>query len=82
MMLCMTGLAGCLASMPTVGGVLGSVAGSVKQNDGSTTLLMIDNRSGVQLAAAEGSARGFNVAGWGGTLGVQGGSTPASRQVK
>jgi hypothetical protein len=115
--------------------VLGGVAGSLKQNDASTTLTMIDNRSGVQLAAAEGSASGFDLGGWssafgwagagaagaytrtpegkvimaafvdsygqlvqairdyraqtvkgglgtGGTLGVQGGSTPAGRQVK
>ncbi len=53
----------------TFGGPLSSVAGSVKQNDASTTLIMIDNRSGVQLAVAEGTARGFNVSGWGGAYG-------------
>lgn len=47
-----------------VGGVLGSVAGNVKQNEAATTLIMIDNRSGVQLAAAEGSARAYNFGGW------------------
>jgi hypothetical protein len=41
-------------------GVIGSLAGNVSQNEASTTLTMIDNRSGVQLAAAEGSASGFN----------------------
>ncbi len=47
-----------------VGGLFGSVAGAVagglRSNEASTTLLMIDNRSGVQLAAAEGSAKNFD----------------------
>lgn len=116
-------------------GILGGAAGNVKQHEASTTLLMIDNRSGVQLAAAEGTARNFDFGVWsaaygwaavgagsaytrtpegkvivaafvdsynqlvratrnyraqtvkgglgtGGTLGVQGGSTPASQKVK
>lgn len=37
-------------------GVLGALAGSLKFKEASTMLTMIDNRSGVQLAAAEGSA--------------------------
>jgi hypothetical protein len=41
-------------------GVLGAVAGSMKQNEASTTLLLIDNRSGVQVSAAEGSAQNFD----------------------
>ena len=106
----------------------------MKSNEASTTLIMIDNRSGVQLAAAEGSAKNFDFGffgsaftaglgggasgysntpegkiiiaafadsynqlvkavknykaqtvkgglGTGGTLGVQGGSTPASQEV-
>ncbi|MEO8250027.1 MAG: CsgG/HfaB family protein [Burkholderiales bacterium] len=118
-----------------LGGVAGSVAGGVKFNDASTVLTLIDNRSGVQLASAEGSARNtdfnvfggmFNGAGYqgasaytrtpegkvlvaafidsynqmvktlrnyraqevkgglgtGGTLGVQGGSTPAGRKIR
>lgn len=47
-----------------VGGLFGSVAGAVagglKANEASTTLLLVDNRSGVQLAAAEGSAKNFD----------------------
>ncbi|HWP20489.1 MAG TPA: hypothetical protein VNO84_15260 [Burkholderiaceae bacterium] len=39
-----------------VGGVLAAVGGGVKFNDASTMLTLIDNRSGVQVAAAEGSA--------------------------
>ncbi|TAL16484.1 MAG: peptidoglycan-binding protein [Aquabacterium sp.] len=62
------------------GGVLGAVAGSLKFNDASTVLTMIDNRSGVQLAAAEGSARNtdFNLFGGlagGGAFGGLGGYT-------
>ncbi len=39
------------------GGVLAGLAGSAKVKEASTLLTLIDNRSGVQLAAAEGSAR-------------------------
>jgi len=116
------------------GAVLAAGAGSMKSNEAGTTLIMIDNRSGVQLAAAEGSAKNFDFGffgsaftaglgggasgysntpegkiivaafadsynqlvkavknykaqtvqgglGNGGTLGVQGGSTPASQAV-
>lgn len=46
-----------------IGGVAGAVIGSMKFNDASTMLLMIDNRSGVQLAAAEGSSRNVDFTG-------------------
>jgi curli biogenesis system outer membrane secretion channel CsgG len=115
--------------------MLGAVAGSVKRNEASTTLLLIDNRSGVQIAASEGTAGNFDFSmfgaaftgglagggggysntpqgkvvvaafadsfnqmvrslrsykaqtvkgglGTGGRLGVDGGSTPASREIK
>ncbi len=39
------------------GSVVGAVAGGIKTSDASTMLTLIDNRSSVQLAAAEGSAR-------------------------
>jgi curli biogenesis system outer membrane secretion channel CsgG len=42
------------------GGLLGMVAGSVSRNEASTTLLLIDNRSGVQIAAAEGTGKNFD----------------------
>lgn len=47
------------------GRVFGALAGGLKSNEASTTLLLVDNRSGVQLAAAEGSAQNwdFNLAG-------------------
>lgn len=47
-----------------LGGGLGSVAslvgGSMKSNEASTMLLLTDNRSGIQLAAAEGSAKNWD----------------------
>jgi len=39
------------------GRILGSVAGSASVKEASTMLTLVDNRSSVQLAAAEGSAR-------------------------
>ncbi|MEO8155840.1 MAG: CsgG/HfaB family protein [Rhizobacter sp.] len=116
-------------------GLLGAVAGNVSRNEASTTLLLIDNRSGVQIAASEGTAKNFDFGmfgaaftgglagggggysntpqgkvvvaafadsfnqmvkslrnykaqtvkgglGTGGRLGVDGGSTPASRELK
>jgi hypothetical protein len=62
-----------------VGGMLGSVGslvgGSIKSNEASTMLLLTDNRSGVQLAAAEGSAKNWDygvVAGFFGGVGAAG----------
>ncbi|NEX60218.1 CsgG/HfaB family protein [Noviherbaspirillum galbum] len=68
-----TGGVGALA-----GGLLGPlgavVAGSLKSNEASTMLLMVDNRSGIQLAAAEGSAKNWDMAGGLGMLGGLGGA--------
>lgn len=66
-----------------VGGMLGSVGsiigGSMKSNEASTMLLLTDNRSGIQLAAAEGSAKNwdFGAAGalWGSAFGGASGFT-------
>lgn len=66
-----------------VGGMLGRVGsivgGSMKSNEASTMLLLTDNRSGIQLAAAEGSAKNwdFGAAGalWGGAFGGASGFT-------
>lgn len=59
------------------GGVLGVLAGSLSFKEASTMLTMIDNRSGVQLAAAEGSARNMDMGifggAFGGALGAAGG---------
>ncbi|MGZ8287827.1 MAG: curli assembly protein CsgG [Telluria sp.] len=47
-----------------VGGRIGVVAsligGSMKSNEASAMLLLTDNRSGIQLAAAEGSAKNWD----------------------
>lgn len=50
-------------------GVFGALAGGVKTNEASTTLIMIDNRSGVQLAAAEGTAKNMDFNVFGGLFG-------------
>jgi Putative peptidoglycan binding domain/Curli production assembly/transport component CsgG len=44
-------------------GVLGAVAGGIRTNEASTMLVLVDNRSGVQIGAAEGSSSNtdFNV---------------------
>jgi curli biogenesis system outer membrane secretion channel CsgG len=119
-----------------VGGLIGFAAGGLKANEAATTLLLVDNRSGVQISAAEGNAKNFDYSffgagfisglgvggasgfantpegkvivaafadsynqmvkalrnykaqtvrgglGTGGRLGVQGGSTPASKEIK
>jgi curli biogenesis system outer membrane secretion channel CsgG len=51
------------------GGVVGAIAGSIKFNDASTMLVLVDNRSGVQLAAAEGSSRNTDLNLFGGLIG-------------
>lgn len=47
-----------------IGGLLGSIGsligGSVRSNEASTMLLLTDNRSGIQLSAAEGSAKNWD----------------------
>jgi curli biogenesis system outer membrane secretion channel CsgG len=56
-----------------IGGLFGSVGaligGSISNNEAATTLIMIDNRSGVQLAAAEGSAKNMDFGFMGGLFG-------------
>ena len=44
-------------------GVLGAIAGGIKTNEASTMLVLVDNRSGVQVGAAEGSGSNtdFNI---------------------
>jgi curli biogenesis system outer membrane secretion channel CsgG len=63
------GIGGALGGIPYAG-AFGMLAGGLRQNEASTTLTLVDNRSGVQLAAAEGAASNvdFNIlgAGWGG----------------
>lgn len=63
------GASGALGGLGVFGAVAGAVAGGLKSNEASTTLVMIDNRSGVQLAAAEGSAKNFDFNLFGGAFG-------------
>ncbi|RZI79969.1 MAG: peptidoglycan-binding protein [Rubrivivax sp.] len=50
-------------------GLIGALAGSVGRNEASTTLLLIDNRSGVQISAAEGTAKNFDFGMFGAAFG-------------
>jgi hypothetical protein len=50
-------------------GMFGVLAGSVGRNEASTTLLLIDNRSGVQISAAEGTAKNFDFGMFGAAFG-------------
>lgn len=75
------------ALLPSRLGILGAAAGSIGQNEASTTLLLIDNRSGVQISAAEGTARNFDFgifgSAWAG-LGAAGGgysNTPRGKVI-
>jgi curli biogenesis system outer membrane secretion channel CsgG len=70
-----SGVGGGLGGFGAFGAVAGLVAGGLKSNEASTTLLMVDNRSGVQLAAAVGSAQNYdyNVLGAGFGFGGGGG---------
>ena len=68
------GITGALGALiPGMGGkVVGAVAGSAKFKEASTMLTLIDNRSGVQLAAAEGSASNVDFGGLGSAFGGSG----------
>jgi hypothetical protein len=67
-------------------GVLGAVAGGMRTNEASTMLVLVDNRSGVQVGAAEGSSSNtdFNigVALFGGSAGGVGGGYTNTPQGK
>jgi hypothetical protein len=52
-----------------VGPLGGAIGGSIKSKEASTLLTLVDNRSGVQLAAAEGSAKNMDFGLIGGLFG-------------
>jgi Curli production assembly/transport component CsgG len=62
------GVGGALAVIPYAG-ALGALAGGVKTSEASTTLTLVDNRSGVQLASAEGAASNTDFSLFGGGFG-------------
>jgi curli biogenesis system outer membrane secretion channel CsgG len=57
----------------SAGRLVGGIAGGLKSNEASTTLLLVDNRSGVQLAAAVGSAKNYDFSLGGAMFGHGGG---------
>ncbi|HJQ85498.1 MAG TPA: CsgG/HfaB family protein [Candidatus Binatia bacterium] len=64
-----SGLGGALGGVVPYGGVIGAAAGGLRSNEASTTLLLIDNRSGVQLSASQGSAKNWDIGGIGALFG-------------
>ena len=57
------------------GRLLGGLAGSANFKEASTMLTLVDNRSSVQLAAAEGSARNTDFGLWGRLIGSSAGGS-------
>lgn len=49
-----------------VGGWVGAIAGGLKSNEAATTLLLIDNRSGVQVSSSVGNAKNWDYGIFGG----------------
>ena len=80
------GIGGALGAFGGKLGALSALAGGMKSNEASTTLIMIDNRSGVQLAAAEGSAKNVDFslfgAGFSGGIGAAAGGYQNSPEGK
>jgi len=62
-----------LAGLVPFGSAIGAIAGNMQSKEASTLLTLIDNRSGVQLAAAEGSASSMDFGAIGALLGSSGG---------
>ncbi|MGB7304577.1 MAG: CsgG/HfaB family protein [Burkholderiaceae bacterium] len=55
------------------GGLFKAIAGGFRKNESSTTLLLLDNRSAVQISASEGYASSTNLSIAGGLFGGRGG---------
>jgi hypothetical protein len=66
------GLGGALGGIPYAG-AFGALAGGLRTSEASTTLTLVDNRSGVQLASAEGAASNTDFNLLGGGFGAGGG---------
>lgn len=63
------GLAGIGNLFGNTGRAIGAVAGTFSTNEAGTILTLIDNRSSIQLAAAEGYSKNTDFGGIGGLLG-------------
>ncbi|HET6806756.1 MAG TPA: peptidoglycan-binding protein [Frateuria sp.] len=77
-----------LAGVLPYGALIGAIAGSIKHREASTTLMLTDVRSGVQVAVAQGSASkndfGFGALGLGNSAGAGVGGyskTPQGRLI-
>lgn len=68
------GIGAALGGIPYVG-AFGALAGGLRTSEASTTLTLVDNRSGVQLAAAEGAASNTDFNLWSGFFGGSGGGS-------
>ena len=69
------GIGGTLSRLSGNLGVLGRLAGGLKFSEASTLLTLVDNRSSVQLAAAEGSSKSTDYNVWAGLFGGRGGGS-------
>jgi curli biogenesis system outer membrane secretion channel CsgG len=52
-----SGMGGGLAGLSRGLGVVGAIAGGIRTNEAATMLTLIDNRSGVQIAASQGASK-------------------------
>jgi curli biogenesis system outer membrane secretion channel CsgG len=66
---------GLTSKLGSWGPTVGALAGSLKFREASTMLTLIDNRSGVQLAAAEGNSSKTDFGAWGSVFGGGAGGT-------
>lgn len=75
------GGAAALAGLGGYGALIGAVAGSMKSSEASTTLMLTDTRSGVQVAISQGSAKNVDF-GFGAILGGAGAAGGAGAYSK
>jgi len=71
------GMAGSLGGLlpGVLGGIASAVGGHMKFKDAQSILTLVDNRSGIQVAAAEGSASASNAGAFLGAFGSRAGGT-------
>ncbi len=67
------GMGAALGGISRSAGILGALAGSMKNREAATMLTLTDNRSGVQVAASEGSASKMDFGVVGGLIGSSAG---------
>lgn len=68
-------LSGVLSVIPVVGSFAAQAAGQINTKSASTTLLLTDNRSTVQIAAATGTARNMDIGAIGSLMSTHAGGT-------